>query len=230
MVDRFLPVTEFVAGKLVQSGVPRERIMVRPNSAESRGPVRLPGSGFIFIGRLTAEKGASLLISAWTKSRLWQRQRLVVAGDGPERELILAASDRNVHYEGLVDHARVSTLIDEAAIVIIPSLWYEGFPRVVAESFERGRPVAASAIGALADLITSDVGWTALPEPDAFAKMLSVAASDSTLAKKGAAARATYESKLTPRVTTASLLELYAQLGAGTMNRPGEVAGAVNPL
>ena len=215
MVDCFLPVSEFVAAHLVTSGIPRERIIVRPNSTPPRGDVRSLGSGFVFVSRLTPEKGASLLVSAWTEARLWQTQRLVVAGDGPERNLILAARDRNVHYVGAVDQARVSTLIDDAAVVVIPSLSYEGFPRLVAESFERGRPVAATDIGSIGELITSDVGWTAPPEPTAFAKVLSTAASDTTRQKKGAAARALWESKFTPLVTTASLIDLYEALRAG---------------
>jgi len=213
LVDRFLPVSEFIAKYLVKSGIPRERISVQPNSTQSRGAVRSPGSGFIFVGRLTPEKGASLLISAWKMSRVWQKERLVVAGDGPERDLILAAKDHNVHYVGAVDQARVGTLLDEAAVVVIPSLCYEGFPRLVAEAFERGRPVAATAIGSLGELITRDVGWTAPPESPAFARMLSLAASDLTLQEKSKAARALYESQLTPSVTTASLLDLYARLG-----------------
>ena len=211
MVDCFLPVSEYVVKHLVSVGTPRERIIVRPNSTQPRGAVRSLGSGFVFLGRLSPDKGVSLLISAWTESRVWQRERLVVAGDGPERELILAARDRNVQYLGVVDQTR-SALLDEAAIVVMPSLCYEGFPRVVAESFERGRPVAASAIGALGELITPDVGWTAPPEPIAFAKMLSIAASDSTLQEKGAAGRAVYDSKITPLVTTASLLDVYERL------------------
>ena len=221
MVDRFLPVSEFIAKHLVKSGIPRERIVVRPNSAQPRGTVRSPNSGFVFIGRLTSEKGASLLLSAWMESGVWRTERLVVAGDGPERDLVLAARDYNVHYVGSVDRARVLTLLDEAAIVVVPSLCYEGFPRIVAESFERGRPIAATAIGALNELITPDVGWTAPPEPIAFAKMLTVAASDSTLQTKGSAARALYESKLTPLVTIGSLLEIYETLRAGRSSQSG---------
>jgi glycosyltransferase involved in cell wall biosynthesis len=221
MVDRFLPVSEFVAGHLVKSGIPRARITVRPNSSEPRGPVRPLGSGFVFVGRLTDEKGASLLISAWTQSDVWRRERLVVVGDGPERDLVLAANGHNVRYEGTVARARVSALLDEAAVVVIPSLCYEGFPRLVAESFERGRPVAATALGALRDLITPDVGWTAPAEPLAFARMLAAAVSDPALAQKGAAARATYEATLTPAAATASLLDVYAAVSAGRSGRSG---------
>ncbi len=74
MVDCFLPVSEFIAAHLVTSGIPRDRIIVRPNSTPPRGDVRPLGSGFVFVSRLTAEKGASLLVSAWTEARLWEAQ------------------------------------------------------------------------------------------------------------------------------------------------------------
>ena len=194
LVDHFLPVSEFVARHLVTSGIPSERVTVRPTSTERRGSVRPLGSDFVFVGRLDQGKGISLLISAWMESRVWQNHRLVVAGDGPERERIVAAQDHNVHYLGRVDRDRVSMLLDDAAVVVVPSVSYEGFPRVVAESFERGRPIAATTVGPLPELITRDVGWTAPPERVAFASMLSVAAANSRVQeKKGLAARAVYE-------------------------------------
>jgi glycosyltransferase involved in cell wall biosynthesis len=160
------------------------------------------------------------MISAWKRSGVWRAHRLVVAGDGPELELVRGAAGHNVHHVGVVDRTRVSTLLDAAAVVIIPSRCYEGFPRLVAESFERGRPVAATALGSLRELVTADVGWTAPPESGAFAEMLSRAASDPTLRKKSAAARAVFESKLTPQVTTASLLNVYEAVRNATQGEP----------
>ena len=140
LIDRFLAVSDFVAHHLTLAGIPPNKIVVHPNCARSRGPAKVPGSGFLFIGRLTPEKGVKLLMSAWSRCRVSDTQPLVVAGDGPERDAVIAARGTNVRYEGLVDVARVHQLLDEAAAVVIPSLWYEGFPLVVAEAFERGRP------------------------------------------------------------------------------------------
>jgi glycosyltransferase involved in cell wall biosynthesis len=221
LVNRFLAVSDFVAHHLTLAGISPDKIVVLPNCARSRGPVAPPGSGFVFIGRLTAEKGVSLLMSAWARSRARDTQRLVVAGDGPEREIVIAARESNVRYEGLVDAERVRWLLDEAAIVVIPSLCYEGFPRLVAEAFERGRPVVATALGSLGDLITSDVGWTADPNADAFATMLSSASSDPTLATKAAAARAVFEAYLTPELRVQRLLAVYADVTAAAGHPSG---------
>ncbi len=146
----------------------------------------------------------------------------MVAGDGPERTRVIAAQGTNVRYEGLVDADRIHHLLDEAAVIVIPSLCYEGFPRVVAEAFERGRPIAATALGTLCDLITPDVGWTADPNVQSVAAMIAKAASDPSLATKGANARAEYESQLTPEVSLARLLDVYPRALATTSQRsPG---------
>jgi glycosyltransferase involved in cell wall biosynthesis len=182
--------------------------------ARSRGPVSPPGAGFVFIGRLSAEKGVSRLVAAWARSRVRDTQRFVVVGDGPERDTVIAAAETNVRYEGLVGVDRVRQLLDEAAIIVIPSLWDEGFPRVVAEAFERGRPIGSTALSSLRDLVSPDVGWTADPNPDASAAMLSTAAFDPALATKGAATRQVFEEYLTPEHSMQRLLDNYAEVTA----------------
>jgi len=227
LVDRFLAVSDFVAYHLTLAEIPPDKIVVHPNSTLSRGPTTPPGSGFVFIGRLTAEKGVALLMSAWARSSARATQRLVVAGDGPERSVVVDARESNVRYEGLVDAERVHKLLDEAAVVVIPSLCYEGCPRLVAEAFERGRPIASTALGALRDLVTSEVGWTSDPTPDAFADMLSRAASDPTLPTKAVAARAVFEARLTPEISVKRLLGVYAEVadGAGSPSSSRRMPG-----
>ena len=69
LVDRFLAVSDFVAEYLVRAGIPPAKIVVHPNCTSSIGPAAPLGSGFVFVGRLTAEKGISFLLSAWAQSR-----------------------------------------------------------------------------------------------------------------------------------------------------------------
>jgi glycosyltransferase involved in cell wall biosynthesis len=211
-VDRFLAVSDFVAGYLALAGIAPDRIVIHPNATRSLGPSTPPGSGFLFVGRLTSEKGVSLLMSAWDRLEGRDSQELVVAGDGPERDKVIAARRNNVRYEGLVGQQRARELIEEAAIVVVPSLCFEAFSLVVAEAFERGRPVASTAMGALGALVTPDVGWTAEANPDAFAAMLSRAATDPKLCDKAAAARAFFESHLTQDVSVQRLLGIYTDV------------------
>ena len=212
LVSRFLAVSDFVGDHLVAAGIPAGKIVVHPNTAQSHGHAHPPGRDFVFLGRLTAEKGIRLLISAWAQSDLSSHHRLVVAGDGPEREVVVRAKGLNVQYEGLVGPERVTALLNESGIVVIPSLCYEGFPRLIAEAFERGRPIASTALGALQALITDRVGWTAEPTPGAFATMLASAIRDPTLGAKAAAARSTYVSDFSPDANIRRALSVYEQV------------------
>jgi len=122
------------------------RITVRPTFVKRQGAVRPLGSGFLCVGRLSPEKGVALLVSAWVEAHLWQTQRLVVADDGGDRDLVFAAKDRDVHYVGPVDQARVSSLLNDAAAKIVPSITYKGFPRtdripIVERGSAHGDPV-----------------------------------------------------------------------------------------
>jgi glycosyltransferase involved in cell wall biosynthesis len=209
LVDRFIAVSPLIEDSIIRTGISPEKVTVLPNSVPRRGALMPPGKGFLFIGRLTPEKGIALLMSAWEKFAMRGKEQLVVVGDGPERERVRAANKSNVRYEGLVDHERVGQLLNEAAIVIVPSMWSEGFPLVVAEAFERGRPIISTRGGPLSNLITPAIGWVADANPDAFAEIMSTASADSMLTEKSIAARTWYDTQLSPEVNLERLLDVY---------------------
>ena len=93
-VSRFLAVSDFVATKLKASGIPPENVRVVPNGAVDPGPPSVPGSGFVFVGRLSPEKGVDLLLEAWRLARLGPDTRLRIVGDGPQRSLVEQAATR----------------------------------------------------------------------------------------------------------------------------------------
>ena len=98
------------------------------------GDLSAPGEGAVFVGRLSAEKGADLLVRAWRAAgRPGDPHR---RGDGPDRDRVaeLAAGTPGVRFLGRLDAAGVAAEIRRAAVVVVPSLWYEGFPTVVAEA------------------------------------------------------------------------------------------------
>ena len=67
---------------------------------------------------------------------------------------------KNVEWLGHMGKDRIADLLRRAHVVIVPSLWYEGFPMVVVEAFAAGAPVIASDIGALGEVV--DHGRTGL--------------------------------------------------------------------
>jgi glycosyltransferase involved in cell wall biosynthesis len=78
-------------------------------------------------------------------------------GDGPLAHQVRAAASRDERIEwlGHVAPNRILDLLADAACLVIPSIWYEGLPRTIVESFAVGTPVIASRIGAMINLVYS---------------------------------------------------------------------------
>ncbi|HJQ26224.1 MAG TPA: glycosyltransferase family 4 protein [Blastocatellia bacterium] len=111
----------------------------------------------LFIGRLTRIKGVDVLIEALRDE---SGVRLIIAGDGPERdalERLAAERSSNVEFLGHVNAARRDALLAASDVVVIPSRVLgdrsEGTPVVCLEAMAAGRAVIASRTGGLAEII-----------------------------------------------------------------------------
>jgi glycosyltransferase involved in cell wall biosynthesis len=154
-VDVYIALTQFSKQKLVEGGLPESKVLVKPNFVDP-DPGEGPGGGgyAVFIGRLTEEKGIASLLKAWTESDLGKRVRLKVVGDGPMRQAVESVSGTHgIEYSGRQPPARVYDILGAADALIFPSVWYEGLPRTIVESFAKGTPVIASRLGSMAELV-----------------------------------------------------------------------------
>jgi glycogen(starch) synthase len=106
----------------------------------------------LFAGRLSPEKGIVELVEAANG------MNLVVAGDGPLRDRVPGA-------RGFVPHHALGPLYERAAVVACPS-HREGFGVVCAEAMAYGRPVVASAVGGLLDLVVDGETGVLVPPRD----------------------------------------------------------------
>lgn len=207
--------------------LPLDRIRVLGNFLPD-GPDPEPPApdGFaLFIGRLDEAKGVATLLQAWAE-RPAGLPDLVLAGDGPLAPAVRAAADRDprITWAGFCDPARIRALLGRAALVVIPSGWYEGFPLVLLEAWAAGRPVLASRIGALAELVRpGQDGWLAPPgDPAAWAGALAgLGTAPGQLGAAGAAARARFLSDYTAQAHGRGLLAAYqAALATYAASRP----------
>jgi glycosyltransferase involved in cell wall biosynthesis len=128
-------------------------------SRESSTFYKLPGEKVIlFVGRLTAIKGVDILIRAM---RVLDGCRLIVAGDGEERNRLEALAEElaiDAQFVGRVTASQRDRLLAIADAVVIPSLLLadgrtEGMPVICLEAMAAGRPVIASKVGGLSEVI-----------------------------------------------------------------------------
>ncbi len=153
-VDAYIALTEFSRQKFVRGGLPAAKVFVKPNFAwPDPGPGPGGGGYLVFAGRLSAEKGVSVLLDAF-RGPLAGRARLKVVGDGPLRETVTAAiQPGRIDYLGRQPVARIYDLLACADGTVFPSVLYETFGRTIIESYAKGTPVVASRLGAMAELV-----------------------------------------------------------------------------
>jgi glycosyltransferase involved in cell wall biosynthesis len=161
LVTLYLPVSEFVRRKYVEAGIPPERLHVKSNFAWPTARREGSGDYFLFLGRLSSEKGVDTLLKAWSGTNA----RLLVVGDGPDAHALRGAAPKNVEFLTTVAQTEVADILRRARALLVPSLWYEAQPRVILEAYAAGVPVVASRIGGLPDLIADGESGLLVP-PD----------------------------------------------------------------
>ena len=213
-VARYIALNEFCRNKFIEGGLPAERVVVKPNFVDFTAPEPLPRAGLLFVGRLSVEKGVSTLAEAM---KLLPNASLRVAGDGPEAGLLDGVA--GVSRLGSLSGEAVRQEMSRAVALVVPSIWYENFPRTMVEAFACGLPVIASRIGALADIVRD--GETGLLfEPgdprDLADKLRWALAHPEQMAAMGRNARTQYEAMFSAAANYRRLLEIYEGVLAGS--------------
>ncbi|NNN33997.1 glycosyltransferase family 4 protein [Streptomyces sp. S3(2020)] len=135
-------------------GVERERIRVVHNGVEEPGPRadRSPEPLFVAVGRLVEYKRIDLLLRLWERVRPVTGGRLVIVGDGPERERLEQLAGPGVEFTGHVSEAEKHRLLCAAWLLLHPSA-VEGWGLVVTEAAARETPTIAFDVPGLRDSV-----------------------------------------------------------------------------
>ncbi len=183
---------------------------VEPAGNLEGNPEGEPGY-LLFVGRLRIRKGVEVLLEALRElRRRFPSAVLKIAGDGEhrerlERKVAELGLGPSVVFLGTCGAARVRTLLEGAAALVVPST-YEGMPLVVLEAMEAGVPVVASRVSGIPEVVVEETGWLVPPEdPAALAGALAEILADPDEAKRrGEAGRRRVEEKYRPAVAAAS--------------------------
>jgi glycosyltransferase involved in cell wall biosynthesis len=108
-------------------------------------------NSFLFIGRLSEEKGIDCLLKAFEATNL----KLLMGGNGPLIDNIktICTKYQNIQYFGSLDKEQVLQYMRKCTALIFPSIWYEGMPMTIIEAFFQGLPVITSNLGAMSTMI-----------------------------------------------------------------------------
>ncbi len=159
-VKAWIAISDFMRQRFIEAGVPAQDIFALRHFWRARAGIS-PGAGqhYLFLGRLTEEKGVGTLLEAWGLLEEKGRRaapRLVIAGDGPLRDFVSAAAERmpSVTYAGELSGAAKDEALREARAVVVPSLWWEGLGLVAYEAYDHARPVLAARSGGLTEIVS----------------------------------------------------------------------------
>jgi glycosyltransferase involved in cell wall biosynthesis len=151
-IRTFVSPSRFLRRKLEEFGWPVDRIRVVPNGLDPARfePAGGPGTGFLYAGRLSREKGLPTLLRAVERV---PEARLVVAGTGPSEEELRGSAGDRVEFVGHLERSELLKRIRSARAVILPSEWYENAPIAALEALACGVPVVASRIGGNPEIV-----------------------------------------------------------------------------
>lgn len=234
IVDRFVGPCRFIVDKFVEHGFAPERLRFVPNFFESEddapadpaavAAIRAEnGRHLLYFGRLSPEKGIDGLIDAAAAEGV----PLVIVGDGPKRAELEAQADRlgsRVRFAGYLKGGRLWAHVEAAAAIVLPSVWYEIAPKSILEAQIRAKPVIASAIGGLPELVEDGVSGALVEPADRHSLARGIrrlfALDDEALAAMGARARRRALTEFTRDRYYDEMTALYDELV------PGPLAGS----
>jgi glycosyltransferase involved in cell wall biosynthesis len=223
-VTTYIALTEFQKQKLIEGGLPAEKIQVKCNFVEMPDLEPVERQNFVlFVGRLAEEKGVTDLIAAYRQAQSLEPSNpavlppLKIVGDGPlktdlMREVEQAGLTSQITFLGRQEKSQVLNLMQLAQVLVFPSIWYEGFPLTLAEAFACGLPAIVPNLGSMAEIVQPGVTGFHFISRDVedLVKVMRAAVADSHhLTVLSSQAKQAYEQNYTAEINYDRLLAIY---------------------
>jgi glycosyltransferase involved in cell wall biosynthesis len=215
-VDRYIALSDFARRKLDGSGIPADRIHVKPNFVlPDPGARTRIGDYAVYVGRLVVEKGVPTLVRAW--KGIDGRLALRIIGSGPLRSSLEALREsrqiKQVYFLGQLPRAEALEQIRSARFLVFPSASYENFPMSIVEAYACGVPVVAAKVGSAAEIVHDGVtGMTYTPgsAQELLDRVEWALEHPDLLEEMGRRARTEFEVKYTANRNYGMLMNIYA--------------------
>lgn len=218
-VDAFITPSEFLKNKLVENGFDREKINCIPTFTASKSEVGEPriGEYGLYFGRITEEKGVETVVQAF---ELLPDHHVKIMGDPTTEEakrLIRYVEEKNlqnIEFVGFKSGVELEEIIKGSRYTLIPSVWYDNLPNTALESFQYSKPVIASNIGSLPELVLDGVNGYLFEagNADELRNKVLLLADDQMVEIMGRASRARLEERFAPKTHYDALMGIFSQV------------------
>ena len=215
-VDAFVTPSLFLKRKLVDSGFLENKIYCIPTFTTGSGNSKETriGTYGLYFGRLTEEKGIATVIKAYEKM---PEKQLKIMGDDTTDEgerlkkYVKEKGIENIEFLGFKNGTELETVIRNARFTLIPSIWYDNLPNTALESFLYSKPVIASNIGSLPELVVDgENGYLFVPgNADDLADKIRLLDDDEKIRIMGEKSRRFLEEKFSPESHYQDLMNLF---------------------
>lgn len=170
-IDGWIAISQFMKKSFIEGGIEEEKIAVISHSWQpqctaddlAKSSTTESDPEFLFLGRLTEEKGILVLLDAWDAfEKTSMTGRLTIAGDGPLADEINRRCRKlnRASFVGFKEGPEKSKLLKRCAALVVPSIWWEPLGLVLYEAYDHGKPVIAARSGGIVDHVTDGVtGW-----------------------------------------------------------------------
>jgi glycosyltransferase involved in cell wall biosynthesis len=226
-LDSIIAVSEYIKTELVQRGIDRGKVFpiynlppIFKNTEEKPANDKTDSAVHLFApGILASFKGFSVLIDAMKKvTECAKNVDLTIAGDGPEKKKLEKMTEKSglrpfVKFVGKVPNENLSQLYMSSDIVVFPSIYPEPFGRVALEAMFYGKPVVASRVGGIPEVIANGETGLLVPQgnPEELAEAVLTLVRDSEMrVSLGRNGKSVVRTKFSPERIVDQHLQVYS--------------------
>ncbi len=218
-ISAFVVPSSFTISRLIKGGMEANKMHHIPtffNIKENNPDVEY-GDYFLFLGRLTPQKGLETLVKAFSGTNYKLKIAGAAPNDGFDKKLMqsLEGVEHNIEFLGHKDFDGLRPLLRQCRATIVPSEWYDNFPNVILESFGYKKAVIASDCGSLPEAVVDGVtGLTfKTADPADLRTKVAMLADDEALARKlGENAWQRVNTDYSPETHYRKLMQLFKSL------------------
>ena len=215
-VDAFITPSEFLKKKLVANGFDEKKITCIPTFTTSKSEIGKPQVGVygLYFGRITEEKGVETVVKAYEKLPGYE---LKIMGDDTTEEAkrlkayVEQRKIENIEFLGFKSGIELEKVIKGARFILIPSIWYDNLPNTALESFQYSKPVIASNIGSLPELVVDGVNGFLFEAGNdkALVEAIKKFDDDESVVNMGAESRKRLETRFAPQTHYEVLMKVF---------------------